>query len=118
MLRMAAKYADQWNGWLVHSRSHPDELTPLLAALATACATVGRDPGTLVKTLGIMVDQRPVRNRTDTGAAQPLTGSDEEIARAIRQFADGGITHIQLVPTIQGVDGINRLADLFPLLEK
>jgi alkanesulfonate monooxygenase SsuD/methylene tetrahydromethanopterin reductase-like flavin-dependent oxidoreductase (luciferase family) len=64
-----------------------------------------------------MVDQRPEGQRASTGTAQPLTGSDEEIAAAIRQFVAHGISHIQLVPTIQGIEGINRLADLFPLLE-
>jgi len=117
MLRMAARYADQWNGWLVHGRSHPDGLPPLLGALDAACESVDRDMGTLVKTLGIMVDQRPEGQRAGTSAAQPLTGTDEEIAASIRQFVAHGISHIQLVPTIQGIDGINRLADLFPLLE-
>ena len=38
MLGLIARYADIWNGWLLHSRSHPDEVPPLTAALDDACA--------------------------------------------------------------------------------
>ncbi len=117
MLRMCAQYADQWNGWLLHGRSHPDELPAMRDAVDAACVKVGRDPATLTRTLGIMVDQRPEGERGPTGASIPLTGTDEEIAAGIRAFAEGGITHIHIVPTIQGTAGIERLADLLPLLE-
>jgi probable F420-dependent oxidoreductase len=117
MMRMVAQYADQWNGWLLHARSHPDELPPLTAAVDEACRRVGRDPATLTRTLGIMVDQRPAAERAQLGTSQPLAGTNEEIAAGIRAFADGGIHHIHLVAAIQGVEGIERLAELLPLLE-
>jgi alkanesulfonate monooxygenase SsuD/methylene tetrahydromethanopterin reductase-like flavin-dependent oxidoreductase (luciferase family) len=47
MLRLAAEHADQWNGWLVHGRSHPDEVPALIAAVDAACERAGRDPATL-----------------------------------------------------------------------
>lgn len=117
MLRMSAQYADQCNGWLLHGRSHPDELPAMREAVDAACAAVGRDPASLTRTIGIMVDQRPEGHRGGTGAAIPLTGTDREIAAGIRAFAEGGIEHIHIVPTIQGLAGIERLAELLPLLE-
>src|SRR5207244_1247769 len=55
MLRLTAKYADMWNGWLPFVRSHADQVAPLRAAVDAACAAVGRDPATLVRTLGVGV---------------------------------------------------------------
>ena len=118
MLRIAAQYADQWNGWLLHSRSHPDELPPLTEEVDEACRRVGRDPATLTRTLGIMVDQRPAAERSQMGTSQPLSGTDEEIAAGIRAFAAGGISHIHVVSAIQCEAGIERLSDLLPLLER
>jgi probable F420-dependent oxidoreductase len=118
MLRLIARYADLWNGWLVHSRSHPDEVAPLVAAVDAACAEAGRDPTTLGRTLGIMVDQRPAGERPPLpgSSAQPLAGTPEEIAAAIRAMAAQGISHLQVVPVIQGVAGVEAFAPVLNLL--
>jgi probable F420-dependent oxidoreductase len=118
MLRLIARYADLWNGWLVHSRSHPDEVAPLVAAVDAACAEAGRDPTTLGRTLGIMVDQRPAGERPPLpgSGAQPLAGTPEEIAAAIRAMAAQGISHLQVVPVIQGVTGVEAFAPVLNLL--
>lgn len=118
MLRLAAQYADLWNGWLVHSRSHPDEVAPLVAAVDAACSAAGRDPATLQRTVGILVDQRPASERTgrDASGREPLAGEPEEIAAGIRAIAAQGISHIQIVPVIQGVAGVEALAPVIELL--
>lgn len=120
MLGLIAQYADLWNGWLVASRSHPDEVPPLTAALDAACVAAGREPSTVGRTIGIMVDQRPEHQRTPyTGAgAQPLTGTPEEIAAAIRAFAAQGVSHLQIATVIQGVPGVEAFAPVLELLDK
>jgi alkanesulfonate monooxygenase SsuD/methylene tetrahydromethanopterin reductase-like flavin-dependent oxidoreductase (luciferase family) len=122
MLRLAAEYADQWNGWLVHGRSHPDEVPPLTAAVDAACAKAGRDPATLVRTLGVMVDQRPASERDTVhhvnGTAEPMTGSVPEIAAQIRAVAGHGISHLQVVPTIQGLAGVDAFAEVLAELDR
>ncbi len=120
MLGLIARYADLWNGWLVHSRSHPDEVGPLIAALESACLAEGRDPATIGRTLGIMVDQRPEGERTPMAnpSVIPLSGTNEEIAEALRQFAGHGISHLQIVPVIQGVAGIEALAPVLDQLDR
>src|SRR4029079_4467179 len=115
MLGLVAKHADWWNGWLLHARSHPEQVPPLQAAVDAACAGIGRDPATLVRTLGIGVDQRPPSApptyvpgtaRYISSPANCLTGTPEEIADHLRAFAAQGITHIQVTPGIQGVAGV------------
>jgi probable F420-dependent oxidoreductase len=118
MLRLTAEYADLWNGWLVHSRSHPDEVPALVAALDAACAAAGRDPASIGRTVGIMVDQRTGADRgTRVGQSQPLAGTPEEIAAAIRAIAAHGVSHIQIVPVVQGVAGVEAFAPVLELLD-
>jgi alkanesulfonate monooxygenase SsuD/methylene tetrahydromethanopterin reductase-like flavin-dependent oxidoreductase (luciferase family) len=119
MLRLVAKHADWWNGWLLHARSHVDEVPPLHAAVESACTAVDRDPATLVRTIGIGIDQRPPSARPPHVAGTPefLTGTSEEIAAHLRAFAGAGISHLQITPRIQGVAGIAAFAPVLELLD-
>jgi alkanesulfonate monooxygenase SsuD/methylene tetrahydromethanopterin reductase-like flavin-dependent oxidoreductase (luciferase family) len=117
MLGLVAKHADLWNGWLLHARSHVDEVPPMRKAVDQACLKIGRDPATLVRTIGLSVDQRPASEQ-GTGmatGAKPMTGTVEEIADHLRAFGREGIAHIQVTPMVQGVAGIEALA---PVLER
>src|SRR5680860_263713 len=63
MLGLVAKHADLWNGWLLHGRSHVDEVPPLREAVNRACEKTGRDPQSLVRTIGVAIDQRTESER-------------------------------------------------------
>ena len=86
MLRLAALHADIWS-WYVEERSDLEEFGPRLAALEAACVEVGRDPATIGRSAGIVVEPTAV-----TGAAEvlavPVRGSAEEIADGLRAFRD------------------------------
>ncbi len=99
MLRLTARYADQWNAWLAMTDSSPDRVPPLNAAVDAACAEVGRDPATLERTIAIMVDVAggaEIPASMGRGVATPVRGTPEEIAATIRAFAAHSITHLQL----------------------
>jgi alkanesulfonate monooxygenase SsuD/methylene tetrahydromethanopterin reductase-like flavin-dependent oxidoreductase (luciferase family) len=128
MLRLVAKHADWWNGWLMHSRSSAEEVPSMRDAVNAACAVVGRDPATLVRTVGIGIDQRPPSEReilppstvellADSPAhrVQMIAGSPEEIAAELRAFEREGISHVQISTRIQGVAGVEALA---PVLDE
>jgi alkanesulfonate monooxygenase SsuD/methylene tetrahydromethanopterin reductase-like flavin-dependent oxidoreductase (luciferase family) len=86
MMRLTARYADAWNSdW--HRTT--ETLAPLLTRLDEACHEVGRDPATLVRTCGSNIALPGYLGRRPN----PITGSPEEIAAAIRSFADLGIRH-------------------------
>lgn len=119
MLGMVAKYADIWNGWLLHSRSDAVEVPPLRDAVDRACEAAGRDPATLVRSIGVGVDQRPA-GEVGMGmvpGAMPITGEPEAIAEQLLRFANEGISHIQLSPMVQGVAGIEALAPVLEYLD-
>jgi alkanesulfonate monooxygenase SsuD/methylene tetrahydromethanopterin reductase-like flavin-dependent oxidoreductase (luciferase family) len=92
MLRLAARYADQWNGWLA-GRSGVEEVAPLRALVDEACTEVGRDPDTLERTVTVGVNPTAGRGNAD---ASVLAGSPEMLAEALRAFAQEGISHIQI----------------------
>lgn len=114
MLRLCATWADQWNGWLVYGRSHPDEVAPFREAVDNACEKIGRDPATLGRTMTVgaaMLGRR-------LGNADPLSGSPEEIAEKLHGFAAEGIDHIQLYLHPNTMEGIDALAPALEILDK
>ncbi len=114
MLRLCATYADQWNGWVVYGRSHPDQVPAMREAVDAACQTHGRDSATMGRTLTVgaaMLGRR-------LGSADALSGEPEEIAERIRGFADEGIDHIQLYLHPNTLEGIDALAPVLEILDK
>jgi alkanesulfonate monooxygenase SsuD/methylene tetrahydromethanopterin reductase-like flavin-dependent oxidoreductase (luciferase family) len=110
MLRITVPHVQMWNAWLCSERSNADEVPARRELVDAACRDAGRDPATLERTVSIQVDPAgtgkiPVSMAPDT--ATPLSGSPQEIATSIRDFAQQGITHLQvaLVPnTIETIE--------------
>ena len=121
MLRLVADRADIWNAWLVFGRSHADELPPLRALVDGACGAAGRDPATLERTAGILVDLTG-RNEGPGSkiglVAEPLTGSPEELAAGLRAFAAEGVTHLQARLAPNTLAGIEAFAPTLQLLDR
>lgn len=86
MLRLTAQYADAWNTvW------HTDvsQTVEPLAKLDRACAEVGRDPSTIVRTVGGIIAMEGF----DGDPEKAITGSPEEIAETLRSFREAGFRH-------------------------
>jgi alkanesulfonate monooxygenase SsuD/methylene tetrahydromethanopterin reductase-like flavin-dependent oxidoreductase (luciferase family) len=119
MLKLTARYADLWNGWLTWDRSWPDAIPPIRQKIDAACEAVGRDPATLERTVTILVEVPGQKARlvstSPTGSGEPLTGSPMAIADALRGFAREGISHVQIVHAPNTVAGIEAFA---PILEQ
>lgn len=88
MLRLVARYADIWNGWLTKTRD-PRDVRPLRAAVDEACVAIGRDPATLARSIVIAVAYGPAPDLA-------ITGTRTDIAAAIRAFEDEGIDELQV----------------------
>jgi len=113
MLRQAALHADIWS-WYVEERSDLQEFAPRVAALEAACASVGRDPATIRRSAGIVVEPTEV-----TGAAgvlaTPIRGTAEAIADGFRAFRAGGFTQLELLiwpPTIAALEAMAPVLEL------
>jgi alkanesulfonate monooxygenase SsuD/methylene tetrahydromethanopterin reductase-like flavin-dependent oxidoreductase (luciferase family) len=115
MLRLAALHADIWS-WYVEERSDLDEFGPRLAALEEACLAVGRDPATIGKSAGILVEPTSI-----TGSAEvlgiPIRGSADEIADGFRAFRAGGFTQIEVLLWPRTLAALEAMAPVVELLD-
>jgi FMNH2-dependent dimethyl sulfone monooxygenase len=107
MLQLAVRHADIWS-WYVEERSDLTEFGPRVAALEAACVEFGRDPATIGRSAGIVVEPTSF-----TGAAEavgtPVRGSAEEIADGFRTFRAGGFTQLELLvwpPTLAALEAL------------
>lgn len=117
MLEITLPYVDAWNAWFDWFGNTPAGLRPILERLDAACRAIGRDPATLLRTAALMVRMPGAIGRKMTSSAGevvPIEGSADDIAGALRAFADIGIGHVQLV-----LDPISResIESLGPVLE-
>jgi len=91
MLKLTAQYADLWNtGYM----GKPETMTGRLAKIEAACREVGRDPATLGITALIGLWFPDLQANKPSFLDNPLTGTVQEIAEAMRGYADLGVQHI------------------------
>ena len=113
MLRLAALHADIWS-WYVEERSDLEEFGPRLAALEAACLEVGRDPATIGKSAGIVVEPTSFTGSAEV-LGKPVRGSAQEIADGLRAFRTGGFTHLEIVlwpPTLAALEAMAPVLEL------
>jgi alkanesulfonate monooxygenase SsuD/methylene tetrahydromethanopterin reductase-like flavin-dependent oxidoreductase (luciferase family) len=127
MLRITAPHADAWNSdWT----SRPEAIPPMRETVDAACREVGRDPATLERTAGVLIDlpdRDPARSgrASVTGATEPTTkpdppatGTSEELAALLRGYAREGITHVQVWLDPSTVAGVEAFAPVLELLDR
>jgi alkanesulfonate monooxygenase SsuD/methylene tetrahydromethanopterin reductase-like flavin-dependent oxidoreductase (luciferase family) len=122
MLELTARYADLWNGWLTWGSSWPEAIPPIREKIDAACVAAGRDPKTLGRTAAILavvpgVAAQVVSTAPD-GGGKPLQGTPEEMAAAIRGFADEGIDHLQVICAPNTATGIAAFAPVLEALDR
>ena len=113
MLRLAALHADIWS-WYVEERSDLVEFGPRLAAFEAACVDAGRDPATVGKSAGIVVEPTSVTG-SEAVLGAPIRGSAKQIADGLRAFGTAGFTNIELLvwpPTLAAVDALAPVLEL------
>ena len=93
MLRLTAQYADLWNtGYM----GKPETMVEPLTKIRDACRAVGRDPDTMGITalIGLWFPALSGQANKPSFFEDPLTGTVEEIAAAMRGYAELGVQHI------------------------
>lgn len=101
MFRLTAQYADSYN---MFGHSDADGARPILEAVDAACTRIGRDPATLERTAGVLIDvpgayQGPLGDeyrpyRTTLGAI--VMDSPEGMATRLQGIVQMGVTHLQI----------------------
>jgi alkanesulfonate monooxygenase SsuD/methylene tetrahydromethanopterin reductase-like flavin-dependent oxidoreductase (luciferase family) len=86
MLRLTARYADAWNTvW----HTDASQTAEHIARLERACAEVGRDPSTIVRTVGGVIAMEGYEGDGE----KAITGEPEQIAETLRGFREAGFRH-------------------------
>jgi probable F420-dependent oxidoreductase len=107
MLRLTARYADQWNtAWLGDAAG----LAERTERLHAACAEVGRDMAEIDITVAIDV-AFPDLGTTEPFIQNPLSGTAEEMAQAFLDFEKAGADHLITHLTPQNETAVQRLAE-------
>jgi alkanesulfonate monooxygenase SsuD/methylene tetrahydromethanopterin reductase-like flavin-dependent oxidoreductase (luciferase family) len=112
-LQLAVRHADTWS-WYVEERSDLTEFGPRLDALLAACDAAGRDPATIGRSAGILVEPTPVTGAADV-LGVPVSGTAEEIADAFRAFGAAGFTQLELIlwpPTLAALESMAPVIEL------
>src|SRR5437899_3575275 len=91
MLKLTAQYADLWN---IGYMGNPETMAEPLAKIEAACREIGRDPATVGITALIGLWFPDLQAQQPKFFDNPLTGTVQEIAAAIRRYAELGVRHI------------------------
>jgi probable F420-dependent oxidoreductase len=91
MLKLTAQYADLWN---IGYMGNPETMAEPLAKIEAACREIGRDPATVGITALIGLWFPDLQAQQPSFLDNPLTGPVQEIAAAMRGYAELGVQHI------------------------
>lgn len=108
----AARHADTWSGFATTS-SLPEAFRAMTDQLDRICVGIGRDPASIGRSVGAIVEPGAERSAEATGFGVPITGSVEQITDTIAGFADVGVTRVEVHPWPQTIDVLEQLAPVF-----
>jgi alkanesulfonate monooxygenase SsuD/methylene tetrahydromethanopterin reductase-like flavin-dependent oxidoreductase (luciferase family) len=112
MLKLTAQYADLWNtGYM----GKPETLAERLAKIQAACREIGRNPATLGITAFIGLWLPDLQAKKPSFFDNPLTGTVQEIATAIRGYAQLGVQHIMFQCEPYTAESRQRLTEALQL---
>ena len=121
--RLAARYADYWNGLGI---SNAANLAPTHEAVDAACAEVGRNPAALKRSHFLAIDlpggyERPYATEVREFRAryEPIALDTPEIlANVLRAFALQGVSLVHLWPEPNNMAALDALAPVLQLLRQ
>lgn len=112
MLKLTARYADLWN---VGYMGKPETMTEPLAKFERACREVGRDPAAVGVTALIGLWFPDLQSKQPGFFPTPLTGTPQEIAVAMRGYANLGVRHIMFQCEPYHPEALRRLTEALHL---
>ena len=101
VLAATLPYVDLWNTWHAWFGNNPEGFVDLNATIDDAAVAVGRDPSEIGRTAALYWQFEGGGGRTqgdsERHSADPKAGSPDDLAAALRTYADIGVDHVQLV---------------------
>lgn len=111
----AARHADIWSAFATTS-SLPEAFAPMTEQLDRICASIGRDPASIGRSVGVFVepDATGLAERLDLGA--PITGSVGQIVDTVAAFEAVGVTRVEIHPLPHTSEVLDKLAPVYEAL--
>jgi len=113
MLGITLPHVDAWNAWFTWFGNTPDGYRPMRQRIDAACRAAGRDPGAVERTVALFVAFPGAQGRSlgDLADAEvePISGEPAVLAERLRDFAQEGVAHVQLVLDPITVDTVRAL---------
>lgn len=116
-MRLAARHADIWSAYATES-SLPEWFEAMVGRLEEACSDVGRDPGTLGRSVGVFVEPTDDHGAEAMGLGVPVTGSPAEIAETVGRFEEIGVTRVELALWPTTTVSLEAIAQSIELLKR
>jgi alkanesulfonate monooxygenase SsuD/methylene tetrahydromethanopterin reductase-like flavin-dependent oxidoreductase (luciferase family) len=110
---LTARYADQHNMWARRAEQLPE----VISSMDEACLAEGRDPASLVRTVGIVVLETP--DPTEQGPRAPATipmADTETWIETLSGYAAAGISHVQVALEPMSVESLETFAPVVAAL--
>lgn len=112
MLKLTAEYADLWNtGYM----GKPETMKEPIGNVSSACKKVHRDPASLGITAFIGLWFPDLQEKQPRFFNNPLTGTPQEIATAMRGYAELGMRHIMFQVEPYSGEARQRLTEALKL---
>ena len=117
MMTLVAKYADAWNwwGWDMTAEGIAQHMETPIAHLERACEEVGRDPGTIVRTLDLY-SITPPGFAPPEGREGTVFGSAEAIAEHILTTRDLGFSEVRVDLTDKTLAAVEAFAPVVEMV--
>ena len=121
MLAITLPHVAMWNSWHESFGNDVAGLRLLLEKIDASVAAAGREPGEVEKTVSVYI-QFPggTGRRTGRGvlpADIPHTGSREDLAQLLRDYASLGIGHVQLVLDPIDAASVEEMGEVLRLID-
>jgi alkanesulfonate monooxygenase SsuD/methylene tetrahydromethanopterin reductase-like flavin-dependent oxidoreductase (luciferase family) len=100
MLRITLPHVASWNAWHAWFGNSVEGYLPLRDRIDDACREVGRDPADVERTLALLVAFPGAIGRGSAVTEEqpePIDGDPARLAPVLKDFADAGVAHVQLV---------------------
>jgi len=117
MMRLVARYADEWNGFFAWKNPAPEVVQPLLIRLDEACVALGRDPASVRRSLDIIATPTGEIDHGVEGIVVALHGSPEKMARQLGAFADLGIAEVRAYLFPQSREAVRAMEPVLGALD-
>ena len=113
---LAVKYADIWSGYATTS-SLPTAFIEMLELVDRTCEAQGRDPASLGRSIGVFLEPDNQGIAEGIGLGTPITGSPDEVAATVREFAALGVTMMELAPVPFDEATMGYMSELIEILD-